>query len=162
LRRRHPRERLRRVDHLRAGDAGAGQPGGQRRPLHVQPRRGAPPRARPGAGLARAGGAAMTPAAPLEAYRAVIGDNAIDELHALARPRRGKRVQHINATRVGGGVAEILHRMVPLMNELGLAATWDVIEGNDEFFRVTKSFHNAIQGEPIELSARDYEVFLEW
>ncbi len=98
----------------------------------------------------------------LEAYRAVIGDNAIDELHALARPLRGLRVQHINATRVGGGVAEILHRMVPLMNELGLQASWDVIEGGDEFFRVTKSFHNAMQGEPIEISSRDYEIFLEW
>jgi len=98
----------------------------------------------------------------LDAYRAVVGDNAIDELHALAKPLKGKRVQHINATRVGGGVAEILHRMVPLLNELGLEASWDVIEGNDEFFRVTKSFHNAMQGDAIDLAPRDYEIFLEW
>jgi trehalose synthase len=52
--------------------------------------------------------------------------------------------------------------MVPLQAELGLQPSWDVIEGADEFYRVTKSFHNAIQGEPIELGRRDYEVFLDW
>ena len=101
-------------------------------------------------------------AAGLAAYRQVVGDDTVDELFALARPLAGRKVQHVNATRVGGGVAEILHRLVPLMNELGLAASWDVIEGGDEFYRVTKSFHNAIQGEPIELGRRDYEIFLDW
>jgi len=71
-------------------------------------------------------------------------------------------VQHVNATRAGGGVAEILNRLVPLMTELGLNATWDVLRGEDEFFRVTKSFHNAIQGEPIEITNADYDVFLKW
>jgi trehalose synthase len=105
----------------------------------------------------------MTTAAPmLDAYRPIVGDVAIDELFALARPLRGKSVQHVNATRVGGGVAEILHRMIPFMNEVGLVATWDVIEGEDAFYRVTKAFHNAIQGQPIELSAQDYDIFLHW
>jgi trehalose synthase len=98
----------------------------------------------------------------LDAYRAVVGDAHIDELHALAAPLAGKKVQHVNATRAGGGVAEILNRMVPLMNELGLVATWDVLHGETEFFAVTKSFHNAIQGEPVEIGHHDYEVFLKW
>jgi trehalose synthase len=98
----------------------------------------------------------------LDSYRAVVGDRVIDELYTLAAPLKGKRVQHINATRVGGGVAEILQRLVPLMNDLGLVATWDVIAGEDEFYRVTKSFHNAIQGDPVEIAARDYEIFLQW
>ena len=98
----------------------------------------------------------------IDAYRPVVGDQAIDELYTLAEPLRRRRVQHVNATRMGGGVAEILNRLVPLMNELGLETTWDILEGEDEFFRVTKSFHNAIQGEPIELGPRDYEIFLHW
>ncbi len=100
--------------------------------------------------------------AALDAYRVVVGDRTIDELRALAAPLRGRRVQNINATRVGGGVAEILHRMLPLMRELGLDASWDVLEGADEFYRVTKAFHNAIQGDPVEIGPFDYEVFLRW
>jgi trehalose synthase len=102
------------------------------------------------------------PGPPLDAYRAVVGDRTIDELYRLAASLRGKRVQHVNATRAGGGVAEILNRLVPLMRELSLQATWDVLRGEDEFFRVTKAFHNAIQGEPLELTSADYEIFLKW
>jgi trehalose synthase len=98
---------------------------------------------------------------PLDAYREVVGDSAIDELHQLAAALRGKKVQHINATRSGGGVAEILNRLCPLMCELGLQASWDVLEGEPAFFQVTKAFHNAIQGEPIEIGQRDFEIFLE-
>jgi trehalose synthase len=102
------------------------------------------------------------PGPSLDAYRAVVGDRTIEELYRLAERLRGKRVQHLNATRQGGGVAEILNRLVPLMRELGIDATWDVIRGEDDFFRVTKSFHNAIQGDPIELGAADYEVYVKW
>jgi trehalose synthase len=103
-----------------------------------------------------------SPGPGLDAYRPVVGDRHIDELFRLASALRKKKVQHVNATRAGGGVAEILNRLVPLMRELGLDAEWDVLRGEDEFFRVTKSFHNAIQGEPIEISALDYEIFLKW
>lgn len=102
------------------------------------------------------------PGPTLDAYRPIVGDRAIDDMFRLAAELRGRRVQHINATRAGGGVAEILNRMVPLMRELGLDATWDVLSGDDDFFRVTKSFHNAIQGEPIELHPKDFEIFLDW
>jgi trehalose synthase len=105
----------------------------------------------------------MAAAGPsLEQYRAVVGDRKIDELHLLASRVRGRRVQHVNATREGGGVAEILNRMVPLMSELGLVASWDVLRGEEAFFRVTKAFHNAIQGDPVELSSQDYEIYLDW
>jgi trehalose synthase len=103
-----------------------------------------------------------SPGPSLEAYRSVVGDRVIDELHRLAARLRGKKVQHVNATRAGGGVAEILNRLVPLMGELGLEATWDVLRGDNEFFRVTKSFHNAIQGDPVEIGGVDYEIFLKW
>ena len=103
-----------------------------------------------------------SPGPTLDAYRPVTGDRKIDELYRLADKLRGKRVQHVNATRAGGGVAEILNRMLPLMRELGLDATWDVLRGEDEFFRVTKSFHNAIQGETIDITNADFETFLKW
>jgi trehalose synthase len=100
------------------------------------------------------------PAASLDEYRAVIGDRHVDELFRFGERLRGMKVQHINSTRLGGGVSEILTRMVPLMVEVGLAATWDVINGDDEFFRVTKAFHNAIQGMEVELTASDFDAYL--
>jgi trehalose synthase len=100
------------------------------------------------------------PAASLDEYRAVIGDRYVDELYRFGERLRGLRVQHINSTRVGGGVAEILTRLVPLMNEVGLAASWDVIDGDEDFFRVTKGFHNAIQGMEVELTSADFDAYL--
>ena len=102
----------------------------------------------------------QVPAASLDEYRAVIGDRHVDELFRFGERLRGMKVQHINSTRLGGGVSEILTRMVPLMNEVGLAATWDVINGDDEFFRVTKAFHNAIQGMEVELTSTDFDAYL--
>ncbi|MEK7270258.1 MAG: glycosyl transferase family 1, partial [Planctomycetota bacterium] len=95
----------------------------------------------------------------LSDYRRIVGDEPIDELERLASGLRGSRVQHVNSTRVGGGVAEILQRMVPLMREVGLEAFWDVIEGDEAFFRVTKAFHNALQGLAQDLDEGDFEVY---
>jgi trehalose synthase len=103
-----------------------------------------------------------TPGPTLDEYRPIVGDRHIDELFRLAARLRGKSIQHVNATRAGGGVAEILNRLVPMLSELGLDATWDVLRGEDEFFKVTKSFHNAVQGDPVELTSADYEIFLKW
>lgn len=98
----------------------------------------------------------------LDAYRPVVGDRTVTELYRVAAQLRGTSVQHINSTRVGGGVAEILERLVPLSEELGLGASWDVIEGEDEFWRVTKGFHNAIQGDEVDFTSSDFDVFLRW
>ena len=68
----------------------------------------------------------------------------------------------INSTAVGGGVAEILNRLVPLAEELDLSIRWDVMQGAEEFFDVTKSFHNALHGEPYQAKPRDFEVFLSY
>lgn len=97
----------------------------------------------------------------LEAYQPIIGRQAIDELRLLAEHLRQRRIQHVNSTAVGGGVAEILHRLIPLLQELGVQARWDVIKGGDAFFQVTKRVHNALHGEPAALAPHDYRVFLE-
>ena len=88
----------------------------------------------------------------LENYARVTGQEAIDHLRQLAEPLRGMKVVHVNSTRVGGGVAEILTKLVPLMGELGIDTSWEVITGDNSFFECTKSMHNALQGSQIQIS----------
>ncbi len=87
----------------------------------------------------------------LESYREIVGSDVISYLHQLAALLEGKKVVHVNSTRLGGGVAEILHRLVPLMQQLGIDARWYVIEGSEDFFKCTKSMHNALQGSDIQI-----------
>jgi trehalose synthase len=95
----------------------------------------------------------------LQDYREIAGPGVIEELRVLADRVAGRSMQHINSTPVGGGVAEILTRLVPLIRELGLDATWDVIKGDQAFFSVTKAFHNALQGNPAEITKQMFEIF---
>jgi trehalose synthase len=98
----------------------------------------------------------------LEEYRPFVGEEKIQELRALAEPLRGARVLHINATPFGGGVAEILSTLVPLMNDLGLAAEWRVIKGSEGFFSVTKAMHNSLQGMAIDWTAEMERTWLSY
>lgn len=97
----------------------------------------------------------------IDRYEKIIGKNAIDELRMLSGYLEGKVIQHINSTAMGGGVAEILQRIVPLMQELGVNAQWDVIKGNKEFFEVTKSMHNALHGKKAVITPKMWETFEE-
>ncbi|OGX46864.1 MAG: glycosyl transferase family 1 [Omnitrophica WOR_2 bacterium RIFOXYA2_FULL_45_12] len=97
--------------------------------------------------------------AKIEEYAAIVGGAVIDDLRLLADRLKGKTIQHINSTLVGGGVAEILSRMVPLLRELAVDTRWDVIEGGESFFAVTKKFHNALHGRQEEISDDDFDVF---
>jgi trehalose synthase len=97
----------------------------------------------------------------LEDYQDITGAGVIEELRVLADRVRGRRMQHINSTPVGGGVAEILTRMIPLLRELGVEASWDFIKGNQEFFNVTKAFHNALHGKKEDITGQMLDVFRE-
>lgn len=99
--------------------------------------------------------------ADLTAYEPIVGPGAIEELRDLSNRLAGKRVVMVNSTRVGGGVAEILNRMVPLFKGLGLEVRWEVIEGSEPFYRVTKKFHNALHGRQESLTPEMFELFLE-
>jgi trehalose synthase len=99
--------------------------------------------------------------AGLDAYAPFVGQATIDELRLLGDRLRGRKVQNINSTAVGGGVAEILNRLIPLLREVGVDARWDVIRGGEEFFAVTKTIHNALHGQPVALTAHDVAVFRE-
>lgn len=96
----------------------------------------------------------------LDDYGPVVGDAEIAELRALAAPLAGRSVKVVNSTAMGGGVAEILNRLVPMMQELGLNVRWDVITGGNDFFEVTKAFHNALHGRPYTPGPHDFEIFL--
>jgi trehalose synthase len=88
----------------------------------------------------------------LEDYRPIVGDEVIDEIWAQAESLKGATIVHINATGFGGGVAEILQTLAPLMRDVGLDARWQIIEGADEFFKVTKAMHNGLQGMGLPFS----------
>jgi len=94
-------------------------------------------------------------------YVPIVGANVIDELKLLGSLLKGKTVQNINSTSVGGGVAEILNRMIPLMNELGVDARWDLIKGGEKFFNITKKFHNALHGAKTDITSEELEHFKE-
>jgi trehalose synthase len=100
--------------------------------------------------------------AKLDDYRQVVGDPEIEEMRAIARQLKGARMKHINSTSVGGGVAEILHRMVPLLNEMDILARWEVIKGGDDFFNITKAFHNALHGKPENITPEMFRVFIDY
>ncbi|MGC9314239.1 MAG: glycosyltransferase [bacterium] len=96
----------------------------------------------------------------LDDYVDIVGADVIEQLRELAGIMEGIKVVHVNSTRYGGGVAEILHKLVPMMVELGIDASWEVIEGDATFFKTTKGFHNALQGNEVEMPERwlrDYE-----
>ncbi|MCG2713588.1 MAG: glycosyltransferase [Candidatus Omnitrophica bacterium] len=99
--------------------------------------------------------------AKIEEYVPLVGQAVIDDLRLLGERLKGKVIQHINSTPVGGGVAEILNRMVPLLRELGVDTKWDVIKGGEQFFAVTKKFHNALHGRAEEITQRDFDIFMQ-
>jgi trehalose synthase len=94
-------------------------------------------------------------------YAPIVGENTIDELKLIAHGLNGKIMQHVNSTPVGGGVAEILTRMIPLLNDLGVNAKWDVIKGDERFFNITKNLHNALHGVAVDFTKDDFDYFLD-
>jgi len=99
--------------------------------------------------------------AHIDEYIPIVGQAVIDDLRLLGERLRGKVIQNINSTSVGGGVAEILTGMVPLLKDIGVDARWDVIKGGMQFFEVTKKMHNALHGKENQIDDEDLAVFLE-
>jgi trehalose synthase len=99
------------------------------------------------------------PPAKLKDYEPIVGRPELDELYFLAQKLQGKTVKMVNSTALGGGVAELLNSLVPILNELGIRAKWEVISGKSDFFDVTKAIHNALQGAARGLTEKDKQVF---
>jgi trehalose synthase len=95
-------------------------------------------------------------------YATIASRGLMDQIRSLAEPLAGKRVLHLSATAFGGGVAEILYTLIPLMRDAGLDTEWRVISGQDEFFDVTKTIHNALQGSERGLTLEQERVFRDY
>lgn len=98
--------------------------------------------------------------ASIDAYAAIAGPEAIEELRSLAEPLRGRRVLYVNATSFGGGVSELLRSVVPLLRDLGVDAHWAVMFGEPDFYDVTKALHNSLQGGEFAVSDEDWSEYL--
>ncbi len=101
------------------------------------------------------------PTKEVDDYRESAGEAAIESLRAAAEPLQGKRVLHINSTSYGGGVAEILASLVPLTRSLGIDTHWQVIEGTDDFFWITKTIHNGMHGGDVTITPAMLETYRE-
>ena len=97
----------------------------------------------------------------LNSYIPIVGKCVIDDLHLIAEKLVDKKITYVNSTALGGGVAEILNRIIPLFQELRLDIKWDVIKGGNQFFDITKKFHNALHGREETITPKDFEFFIE-
>ncbi len=97
----------------------------------------------------------------LDDYIDIVGEHEISELKLIAQNLAGKKIVNVNSTSTGGGVAEILNRMIPLLKDMGVDANWEVIKGGEKFFDVTKKFHNALHGKNESITKEDYDCYIE-
>jgi trehalose synthase len=97
----------------------------------------------------------------IDGYLDVVGEGPLRVLRGLARKLRGHRIAMVNSTATGGGVAEILHRLVRLLNELGVPTTWEVMPGDTRFYGITKTIHNTLHGWPGKLTPEDHDYYHE-
>jgi trehalose synthase len=95
-------------------------------------------------------------------YTHLVGRPLVEEIRELAEPLAGRRVVHLSATAFGGGVSEILYTLVPLMRDVGLEVEWQVIYGREEFFNATKLMHNALQGNPQDLTEEQWATWAQY
>jgi trehalose synthase len=97
----------------------------------------------------------------IDQYKGIAPKGDLALLRKLGEVFAGKSFLHINSTREGGGVAEILHRMIPILRDLGIDARWEVIKGDAKFYDTTKKIHNALQGNEEHFTAEMWEHHLE-
>ena len=93
-------------------------------------------------------------------YKEIIGLQKINELLNLAETLENIKVAHVNSTAYGGGVAEILYNLVPLMKDIGIDTEWFVIEASNEFFKITKKIHHGLQGMEVRVSEEEKRFYM--
>lgn len=94
-------------------------------------------------------------------YENIVDEEIIEKIQSLSKNLRGARILNISSTAFGGGVAELLYTLVPLMRDVGLDADWQVIPGSEDFFTVTKLFHNALQGMNLMVTPEMIDTYLK-
>lgn len=94
-------------------------------------------------------------------YESLAPAGTLPLVRHLAQDLAGRSFLHVNSTRQGGGVAEILHRLLPLLEDLGIRPRWEVIGGPPEFYACTKRIHNALQGADLPLTHDMKQAYLD-
>lgn len=94
-------------------------------------------------------------------YSGISPEGDLQLIERLCKKLKGRSFLHVNSTREGGGVAEILNRMIPLLKDLGIDARWEVLEGDENFFDITKKTHNALQGNPEKFTKKMWDYYYE-
>jgi trehalose synthase len=97
----------------------------------------------------------------LKEYEGIVDDSILERVYELGKKLKGARVLHLSSTAFGGGVAELLYTLIPLMRDVGLETDWKIINGSDEFFTVTKLFHNALQGMDLIATTEMTDIYLK-
>ena len=97
----------------------------------------------------------------IDEYKNIVGNEKISEIKEKTKGMKGLKVLHFNSTSFGGGVAEMLHSLVPLMKDIGIDAEWKVMDAEDDFFEVTKTIHNGLQGMEVDLTEKMKKIYLE-
>ncbi|MFP4345165.1 MAG: glycosyltransferase [Anaerolineales bacterium] len=95
----------------------------------------------------------------VEDYEQFVGAEVVDRVKRKGESLQHLHVTHVNSTYYGGGVVVILDPLSLLMNSLGIKTGWRVIQGSPDYFGVTKSFHNALQGADINLTERKKAIY---
>jgi trehalose synthase len=96
----------------------------------------------------------------IDEYKNIVPKGELTLLQKLGETFKGRSFLHVNSTSEGGGVAEILHRMIPILKDLGIDARWEVIKGDAKFFDTTKKIHNALQGNEVHLTSEMWDHYL--
>ncbi len=97
----------------------------------------------------------------LKRYEPIVGKEVVQKIYKDAEKISGKNILHINTTFQGGGIAEILNNLIPLMNYVGINAGWRILHASPDFFLITKKFYNALQGESINLTSQKKKIYME-
>jgi len=98
----------------------------------------------------------------LNDYTGIVGKDVVERIRERAKKLEGLSMVHINSTAYGGGVAEMLRILVPLLNDVRITTHWKVLDGIPEFFEITKKIHNALQGNSsVNLTEEEKKVYLE-
>ncbi len=98
----------------------------------------------------------------LDDYAELVGEKQIEIVRSLGERLKGKSIMNVNSTAFGGGVAELLNNILPLLKDVGMDVHWEVIKGSFEFFTITKKIHNALQGMNIQLTKEEEHTYLEY
>lgn len=98
----------------------------------------------------------------LEDYLPFVGEETVEDIRRAAAPLKGLRVLHLSVSAFGTGVAELLSGVVPLLSDVGLDCTWQVVRPAEEFATANKALYHALAGAPSDWTPDMAEAWLRY